>query len=181
MLGVTTPFPMASMTRSANSSVMSPRRGCPPSLWKWQFQNPHLPRMLAQHRKGRPVGCTYLGSVVRYACLSSCFELLGLVDSPMSVFKVFLHHGLYLWVSFVFPTCLPVSGHVPPWRELSTKCWAPPVIRISPLVLSSWRGVPPPFPWMWALSLLTLVTPTPIPMCMSIVPVWCCCPLSHAL
>ena len=61
----------------------------------------------------------------------------------MSVFKVFLHHGLYLWVSFVFPTCSPVSGNVTPWKELSTKRRASPVIRISPLVLSPWRGVLP--------------------------------------
>jgi hypothetical protein len=65
---VPTPLPMTSITLLANSSVMSTGRGCPPSFLNRQSRNVHLPRMLDQQRNGRPVACTYFGSVGRSVC-----------------------------------------------------------------------------------------------------------------
>ncbi len=65
---VTTPFPITSITLSANLTVTSAGRGWPPSFQNLQSRKVHLPRTLDQHKKGLPVAWTYFGRVGKSLC-----------------------------------------------------------------------------------------------------------------
>jgi hypothetical protein len=45
--------------------------------------------------------------------LAHSIKDFGKVDSPIGTFKIILHQGLDLWVTFILPTCAPVMGVVP--------------------------------------------------------------------